>query len=238
MGAFWYDLHLHSCLSPCGGDDMTPNNLVNMAALLGYEIIALTDHNTSRNTPAAVQAGIKAGITVVPGMELTTAEEAHVVCLFPTPQQALAFENRIRIDWIRFPNDAKIFGNQWILDEEDKKIGEEPDLLISATAVSVNQVFGLAQSFGGTAFPAHVDKNAYSVIASLGAIPPEAGFRAAEISLSGNIEHMKLQNPELAGMFLLQNSDAHYLENMPDPSRQIELAENSALCLVETLRTL
>ena len=118
MGEFWYDLHLHSCLSPCGSDDMTPNNLVHMAALLGYDIIALTDHNTARNTPAAVQVG----------MELTTAEEAHVVCLFPTPEQALAFEERIREDWLRFPNDASIFGNQWILDSGDEKIGEEPDL--------------------------------------------------------------------------------------------------------------
>ncbi len=238
MGEFWYDLHLHSCLSPCGSDDMTPNNLVHMAALLGYDIIALTDHNTARNTPAAVQVGREAGITVVPGMELTTAEEAHVVCLFPTPEQALAFEERIREDWLRFPNDASIFGNQWILNSGDEKIGEEPDLLISATAVGVNEVLDLAEAFGGTAFPAHVDKNAYSVIASLGAIPPETGFRAAEISFSGDVQRMKLQNPELDGMLILQSSDAHYLENMREPSRRIALAENSARCLIETLRAL
>ena len=86
-----YDLHLHSCLSPCGDMDMTPNNIVGMAKLLGYDIIALTDHNTCRNTPAAVQAGERQGLVVVPGMELCTREEAHVVCLFPTAEAALAF---------------------------------------------------------------------------------------------------------------------------------------------------
>lgn len=235
MARFWYDLHLHSCLSPCGSDDMTPNNLVNMAALLGYDIIALTDHNTARNTPGAVLAGRKAGITVVPGMELTTTEEAHVVCLFPTPEKALEFEAYIREGWARYPNDAAIFGNQWILDGDDRKIGEEPDLLISATGVSINEVRVLAERFAGTAFPAHVDKNAYSVIASLGAIPPEAGFQAAEISFSGDPQRMKLLNPELEGLFLLRNSDAHYLESMRDPSQQIELEENTAECLIAKL---
>ncbi|HIS78897.1 MAG TPA: PHP domain-containing protein, partial [Candidatus Caccousia stercoris] len=84
----FYDLHLHSCLSPCGGDDMTPNNLVNMAVLLGYQLIAVTDHNACGNAKAAMEAGRAAGLVVVPGMELCTAEEAHVVCLFPTLKAA------------------------------------------------------------------------------------------------------------------------------------------------------
>ena len=80
---FFYDFHLHSCLSPCGDDDMTPYNLVNMAKLLGYDIIALTDHNSCRYAASAVRAGEQAGLVVIPGMELCTQEEAHVVCLFP-----------------------------------------------------------------------------------------------------------------------------------------------------------
>ena len=90
MNSYRYDLHLHSCLSPCGDTDMTPNNLVNMAALLGCDIIALTDHNTCRNTPAAVKVGQATDVLVIPGMELCTAEEAHVVCLFETVEDALA----------------------------------------------------------------------------------------------------------------------------------------------------
>ena len=214
---------------------MTPYNLVNMAALLGYGVIALTDHNTCLNTAAAVSAGEKAGITVVPGMELTTEEEAHVVCLFPTVKDAMGFHARVDQKRVHIPNQKEIFGNQLVMDGEDRILGEEPDLLINATAIGVNEVLGLAQEFCGTAFPAHVDKNAYSVIASLGAIPPEAGFTAAEISRSGKLHQLLRTNPELSSMLLLQNSDAHYLEDMPDPSAWLDLPECSAACLVEAI---
>lgn len=235
MARLFYDLHLHSCLSPCGDKEMTPNNMVNMAKLLGYDMIALTDHNSCRNTPAAVKVGQNAGITVVPGMELTTEEEAHVVCLFPTPEDALAFEEIVSKRRVRVLNDPKIFGEQLILDEDDCVVGQESDLLINATTISVEQVIPLAKSCNGTAFPAHVDKSAYSVIASLGVIPPEAGFTAAEISPTGNLHALLRTNPELNAMVLLRNSDAHYLENMPEPSAWIDLPENSAACLIQAV---
>ena len=229
------DLHLHSCLSPCGDGDMTPYNLVNMAALLGYQLIALTDHNTCRNTPAAVRAGEQAGLPVAPGMELTTAEDAHVVCLFPTVEDAFGFQEEVERRRVRVPNRPEIFGNQFIMDSEDHVLGEEPDLLINATSIGAGEALALARRFHGTAFPAHVDKDAYSLIASLGAIPPETGFAVAELSHNAQLHRLLRSNPELGGMTLLRNSDAHYLENMPDPSAWIELEEPSAACLVETL---
>ena len=238
MRRYRYDLHTHSCLSPCGDNDMTPNNLVNMAALLGCEILAVTDHNTCRNAPAAVRVGEAAGVLVIPGMELCTAEEAHVVCLFETVEAALAFDEYVAAHTMHIPNRPEIFGEQLILNERDEEIGRIDRLLITATEISVNDVQALVASYGGAAFPAHVDKDAYSVTAALGAIPPETGFRAAEISFSGDVQRMKLQNPELDGMLILQSSDAHYLENMREPSRRIALAENSARCLIETLRAL
>ncbi len=235
MARIHYDLHLHSCLSPCGSDDMTPYNLVNMAALLGYQMIALTDHNTCLNTGAAVSAGEKAGIAVVPGMELTTEEEAHVVCLFPTVEDAMGFHAEVDRKRVHIPNQKEIFGNQLVMDGEDHVLGEEPDLLINATEIGVNEVLALALAYHGTAFPAHVDKSAYSVIASLGAIPPEAGFTAAEISRNGKLHQLLKSNPELSSMLLLQNSDAHYLENMPDPSAWLDLPECSAACLIDAV---
>ena len=234
----FYDLHLHSCLSPCGGDDMTPNNLVNMAVLLGYQLIAVTDHNACGNAKAAMEAGRAAGLVVVPGMELCTAEEAHVVCLFPTLKAAEAFEAFVKENSPPLQNRPEIFGRQFLLDSRDEPVGEEERMLLAASFVTAEEAAKKARELGGTAFPAHVDKNAYSVIASLGAIPPETGFRAAEISFSGDVQRMKLQNPELDGMLILQSSDAHYLENMREPSRRIALAENSARCLIETLRAL
>lgn len=231
----YYDLHLHSCLSPCGSEDMTPSNLVNMACLLGYDIIALTDHNSCLNTPAAVKLGKSSGICVVPGMELCTSEEAHVVCLFPTVESAMGFHQYVAERSAKIKNRPEIFGRQIIMNENETVLGEEENLLLNAVSVSVNRVAAAARGFGGTAFPAHVDRSAYSVIASLGVIPPEAGFAAAEIGRAGNAEKLLKSNPELNGKVLLCNSDAHYLENMPDPAAWLELPERTPECLIAAL---
>ena len=236
MNSYRYDLHLHSCLSPCGDMDMTPNNLVNMAALLGCDIIALTDHNTCRNTPAAVKVGQATDVLVIPGMELCTAEEAHVVCLFETVEDALAFDKYVCAHIPKVPNRPEIFGEQWILNEDDEKIGEISELLITATDISINDVQALVKKFNGVAFPAHVDKDAYSVTASLGAIPPEAQFSAAELSLTADAAQQRLLHPELESMMLLRSSDAHYLHLMPEEHQTVELPEKTAKALLDVLR--
>lgn len=235
MPRLFYDLHLHSCLSPCGDEDMTPNNIVNMAMLLGYDILALTDHNSCLNTPAAVKAGKRAGLTVIPGMELCVEEEAHVVCLFPTVQDAMGFHDFVAAHRVSMKNDSQIFGRQIIMDAQDGVVGEETNLLISSVQISVNEVMNVVRSYHGTAFPAHVDKSSYSVISSLGAIPPETGFSAVEISRIGNVERLCETNPELNDKILLCNSDAHYLENMPEPAAWLDLPEKSPECLIAAL---
>ncbi|MFR7551171.1 MAG: hypothetical protein ACLUVB_00150 [Acutalibacteraceae bacterium] len=119
---------------------------------------------------------------VIPGMELCTAEEAHVVCLFETVEGALAFDEYAAAHTVCIPNRPEIFGEQRILNERDEETGKIDRLLITATEIGVNEVQALAALYGGAAFPAHVDKNAYSMTAALGAVPPEAGFRAVELS--------------------------------------------------------
>lgn len=236
MRRYRYDLHTHSCLSPCGDNDMTPNNLVNMAALLGCEILAVTDHNTCRNAPAAVRVGEAAGVLVIPGMELCTAEEAHVVCLFETVEAALAFDEYVAAHTMHIPNRPEIFGEQLILNEQDEEIGRIDRLLITATEISVNDVQALVASYGGVAFPAHVDKDAYSVTAALGAIPPEAGFRAAELSGGADRAAQLRLYPELQDMILLRDSDAHYLHLMQENMAQVELPARTAGALLDVLR--
>ncbi|MBW7572543.1 PHP domain-containing protein [Caproiciproducens faecalis] len=235
MNRVYYDLHLHSCLSPCGSDDMTPNNIVNMALLLGYNMIAVTDHNSCRNTPAAVKAGAKNGLPVVPGMELCTQEEAHVICLFPTVEAALAFGRYVEERMPKIRNRPEIFGRQTVMDEQDTVIGEEEALLLNASSISVNRVQKLVRGYGGTAFPAHVDKSAYSVISNLGFLPPEAEFTAAEISEGGDVKSLLLSHPELNDKIFLKNSDAHYLENMTDASASVLLPEKTPECLIAAL---
>ena len=120
-----YDLHVHSCLSPCGDDDMTPANIAGMAALKGLDAVALTDHNTCRNCPAFLAAAEEYGVLAVPGMEINTSEEVHAVCLFPTLEAALEFDRYVYGKLIKFPNKEEIFGKQEIYDLSDRVCGTE-----------------------------------------------------------------------------------------------------------------
>lgn len=236
MKAYPYDFHIHSCLSPCGDNEMTPGNLVNMALLSGCEIIALTDHNSCKNTPAAVRAGREVGLLVIPGMELCVQEEAHVVCLFETVEGALAFDEYVCSRRPPIPNRPEIFGEQNIMDENDNLLGTEENLLLTAAEIGLNEVLPLAERFGGTAFPAHIDRDSYSVTASLGAIPPEAGFRTAEVTRGCDLEALCKANPEVGGLFLVRDSDSHYLETLASEPCRMELPEKSVRAVLERLR--
>lgn len=231
----FYDFHIHSCLSPCGSEDMTPYNLVNMAALNQLDVIALTDHNTCLNCPAAMEAGRQAGIAVIPGMELTTSEEAHVVCLFPGLEQALAFGEYVYARLPDIENRPDIFGRQDIMDAGDRVVGSLQKLLINATDISIAQVVSLTAGYQGFCFPAHIDKSAYSILSNLGDFPPEYGFRAAEISAAGDIEALCRQYPLLSGLPLLLSSDAHYLEQMTAPAAWIEATASSPAAVLRAL---
>ncbi len=230
----YYDFHIHSCLSPCGDDEMTPNNLVNMAQLAGLQAIALTDHNTCGNCAAAAAVANELGLTFLAGMELCTAEEAHVVCLFPTVEAAQQFETHIAPTLPPIKNRPEIFGEQILCDAEDRQIGTREVLLTTASSISVDSVAALARSFGGTAFPAHVDRPSYSVTAALGDLPP-LGFAAVEITKSGNVEDLSSRYPEIVGKPLLQNSDAHRLEDIQDAGPYLDLPDNSPETIIAAL---
>lgn len=227
MKAF-YDLHMHSCLSPCGDPDMTPNNIVGMSTLLGLNLIALTDHNTCQNCPAVEELGKANGICVLSGMELTTSEEIHAVCLFPTAEKALKFEIFVSQHRMKIKNKKEIYGEQLILNAQDEKIGEIEELLILATDISIMDIKRLCNEYGGTAFPAHINRDSCSVLSVLGVIPPECKFSVAEVSQSGDIEKLTVSHPILKNMYIIRDSDAHYLENMRDAGPYIEIDELTA----------
>lgn len=233
-----YDLHLHSCLSPCGDNDMTPYNLVNMAKLLGYDIIALTDHNSCLNCPAAVKAGEEAGITVIPGMELCTSEEIHTVCLFPELESALGFSDYVRTTMMYVKNDPEIFGDQLIMDEADNILGAEDILLTTSSGISIDDITAVVKSFGGAVFPAHLDRASYSVLSVLGFLYPEMGFNTAGFTHKAFIPQYEEKHPLLRNMKKLRNSDAHYLENMVEPSETIALPECTAKAVVNYINNI
>lgn len=218
----YYDLHIHSALSPCGDNDMTPHNIVNMALLGGLNIIALTDHNTCGNCAATMEAGQAIGLPVIPGMELCTAEEIHMVCLFPTLPDALAFEEEIRSRRPDIANRPDIFGEQRLMDAQDTVTGLEPTLLLTATSVTLEEVLPLVRAHHGTAFPAHIDRDSYSIPSALGDIPP-LGFAAAEITANGDVEQLKAAYSAIADWPLLLDSDAHYLHQIAEAGAWLDL---------------
>ena len=207
----YYDLHIHSCLSPCGDEDNTPNNIVNMALIKGLNVIALSDHNTCKNCPAAIAAGKKNGLVVLPAMELTTSEDIHVLCLFERVEDAQKLEEHISRTRQRVKNRPEIFGRQLILDAEDEVIGEEEDLLIVSSGVSVEEVAPLVSSLGGIAVPAHIDKQANGLIGILGAFDFGLGFRMIECRTDAGIPLPRLCNSDAHTLWDIAEAE-HFLQ--------------------------
>lgn len=236
MIPLYYDLHIHSCLSPCGDDDMTPANIAGMAAVKGLDVIALTDHNSCKNCPAILKHGEEYGITVIPGMELTTAEEVHVVCLFPALGDAMAFDGYVYEHLLPIKNREDIFGKQQIMDADDQVTGNVERLLIGATDISFDQVFGLVESYRGIAYPAHIDKSTTSLLSNLGFVPPDSSFTCAEISTFDHLHQIQKEHPYFLQCKMLSSSDAHYLEDIREPDYQIYARSRAAKDILEGLR--
>ena len=232
-----YDLHIHSCLSPCGDDDMLPSNIVGMAALKELDVIAVTDHNTCKNCPAVMKLAEAYGVTAIPGMELTTEEEVHVLCLFPDLEKALEFDAFVHEKLMPFPNNEEVFGKQLIVDEDDNVIGSEPYLLINATSINFEEVYGHVTRFGGIMIPAHVDKSTTSLLANLGFVPDDSKFTCAEIKHKGFVEDILKKNPYLKNCNIIHDSDAHYLEYINEPENFIEADSNSIKDVLKALIT-
>ena len=230
----YYDFHIHSCLSPCGDSEMTPNNIVNMAMVCGLHAIALTDHNSCGNCAATARVAAAVGLSFIPGMELCTAEEAHVVCLFPTVESALSFETVVRPTLPPVQNRAAIFGEQILCNADDEVVGTEPLLLTTASSLSVDELPSLTAQFGGICFPAHIDRPSYSVTASLGDVPP-LPFAAVEVTPQGDI-HALRKRYAVGERPVLINSDAHYLEHIREPQAYLELSDSQPTSILAALR--
>ncbi len=211
MTPFYYDLHIHSCLSPCADDDMTPNNIAGMAALKGLNILALTDHNSCKNCPAFFDACRRQGIVPIAGMELSTAEDIHLICLFEELDAAMTFDREIYSHLLPMNNRPDIFGNQKILNGDDEVIGEEERLLISATDLLIEDAIALAKEFGAHVHPAHIDRESNGIVATLGSIPQEYDFHWFELNDAQNLTKFQTLLPQVNEDSVLVCSDAHYL---------------------------
>lgn len=235
MNKLSYDLHIHSCLSPCGDDNMTPANIARMAYLKKLDIAALTDHNSCKNCEAFIHYCNQYKILAIPGMEITTIEEVHVLCLFETLGDALKFQTHIDSKLITIPNNERIFGNQLIYDKQDSISGKEPYLLINAVNISFFRLYDILQDYHGIMIPAHIDRKANSLITNLGIIGDENKFRVVEIKNRANEKTLKIKHPYLKRCRVIYNSDAHRLENIHESENYLNIEERAVKSVIENL---
>lgn len=217
---------------------MTPYNLVNMAKILGLDIIALTDHNSAQNCRAAMTVGESVGLTVVPGMELCTSEEVHIVCLFDDVNNAEAFSDYVLSTVPPVKNRPEIFGDQLMMNGGDGIVGTQELLLTTASGISIENAVETVGQYGGVCYPAHIDRSSYSVISNLGMITDEMNFAAVEITENADQNEYRAKYPIIKDMPVFVSSDAHYLENMREAKHTIDVAENSAKAVVEYIKSL
>lgn len=224
MTTLTYDLHIHSCLSPCADNDMTPANIAGMAHVKELDIIALCDHNSVRNAPALIEAAKPFDLIVLPGMELTTAEEIHVLCLFASLDAALDFDRYVYSRLIKVENRIAYFGEQLLMNEADEVTGFEKYLLTNATSITFDESADLVRSFGGLMIPAHLEKQTTSLLSVLGTIPPDASFITAEINHEDRCDELLSAHPYLTNCRLIHDSDAHSLGHIAEPDHTLSFS--------------
>lgn len=211
---FLADLHIHTCLSPCAELEMLPELIVARAQELGLQIIAVTDHNSAENVAAVVNAARDTSITVLPGMEVQTREEVHLLTLFDTLEQVASWQAQVYANLPPLKNDEALFGEQLILDANGEPAGYLDRLLLTSTFFSVEDVVQRVRDLGGLCIPAHVDRPMYSIIANLGFIPPELDVVGVEISTNIGPIEARERFPQLVHYGLVADGDAHRLKEM------------------------
>ncbi|MGE5707269.1 MAG: PHP domain-containing protein [Bacteroidota bacterium] len=208
------DLHLHSVLSPCGDLDMSPQKIAQRARACGLDLIAVTDHNSAENARAVMKAGEREGIVVLPGLEVTTKEEVHILCLFDRPNDAESLQNLLYGRLGNQLNDPEYFGFQVICDDQDEILGFQPKLLIQAADVSLGELVAQVKALGGMAIAAHIDRPAFGLISQLGFIPQGLELSALEVSSATPINAIRQAMPQLDDYPIIRSSDAHFLDDI------------------------
>ena len=210
---------------------MTPANLCGMAAIKGLQMIALTDHNTARNLPAAQKCCDAYGLLLIPGMEITTREEVHLLSYLPDVGTALEFGELIKTHLPKKKNKPSLFGNQLVMNDDDEVTDEEDALLIGATDLSLNELVGMIRERGGVPVPAHINRGSNGLLVNLGFVPPELHFTAVEVWRALPCAHTPQQ-----GRLVLHSSDAHYLGDILEAEESLELPERSVAGFLNVLR--
>ena len=223
-----YDLHIHSGLSPCAENDMSPINILAMSSVKGLNMIAISDHNAIDNVKVTVELGNLLHITVVPAIELQTSEDIHMLCLFKKVEDLENFFKEVKLQQV--VNNEQIFGEQIIYDEDGKDVSHLDNLLLVASNIPSYKIKSIITKYDGVAIPAHIDIESNSMLNILGNVDEE--FRVVEISSHATKEFKEKYSNRLE----LFNSDAHTLVDIGKQEGKLNLRKNTAECLIEYLK--
>lgn len=214
MQWFQADMHIHTVLSPCGGLDMSPVNIIRKAKEDHLDIIAITDHNSTKHCKSAQQLGNRYGITVIAGAEVNTEEEIHALAFFENLDQAEKFQQFLDDRLTVIKNKPEIFGHQFVVDESEDILEEEERLLVASLKAGIDEVAKQVALLNGIFIPAHINRPHNGIFSQLGFLPDYIRFDALEISRMNGLEEFMKAHPEIAEYCLVTNSDAHSLKQI------------------------
>lgn len=234
----YYDFHIHTGLSPCGSEEMSPNNIVNMSLIKGLDAIAITDHNGIDNVAVCCEIGQEAGLIVIPGIELQTIEDIHSVALFKTVDDLKAFYSAIEDQRLKIKNKPEKFGEQCIFNEMDEVINTESMYLITPFTIPLKKMIQWVRTYHGLLFPAHINRNSFSIIKSLGFIDEDLDIQNIEWYGKRPIDAEEYEKRMKKSYRELINSDAHELVQISEKENFIEVDEMSIEGIFRTLNTM
>ena len=229
MRWFRADLHVHTVLSPCAAVEMTPRNIVRHAQAAGIDIVAITDHNAGDNVAAALRAATGTTVAVLPGMELQTREEVHLLARFGKMREFVKWCEFVLPRRSALRNDETRFGAQFVVDETDELIRIEEAMLLASTDLSLEEAVAQINTLGGIAITAHVDRPMFSCLTQLGFIPPDLGLAAVEVSRNTRVESARKKLPRIGDLPIITSSDAHTIEDLISGPKTMFLAETPTL---------
>lgn len=206
-------MHIHTCLSPCADWQMSPKRIVERSCDRGLDIIAICDHNSMENAKAAMVAAENKDLKVLPGLEICSREEVHIVAIFGDPGQAETMQDYVYAH-LTEENQPDVFGDQWVVNEKDEFLRDNPRLLIGATQLNIQQIVEKIHGIGGLSIASHVDRPAFGIIGQLGFIPPDLALDGIEVSRRMTPAHARETIGGLEGFPLVTSSDAHFLDDI------------------------
>jgi hypothetical protein len=229
---FKADLHVHTCLSPCADWEMSPRKIIRACRAAGLGLIAVCDHNSAENAGAVMSVGRRHGLAVLPGMEICSREEVHVLAVFGELEQALTMQEMV---YAHLPGENRpdVFGHQIVATEADEVLAQNPRLLIGATALSLADIVRSTHALKGLSLAAHVDRPTNGIIQQLGFIPQGLDLDGVEVSHRISPAAAKSALPAIGNLPCLTFSDAHFLSDIgrAHTGFLLEAATFDELCL-------